>query len=73
MLIYIKKETGQTGYDIWHVISVMTYDIRHVVVIESTMYRKDIKVYIKQETVYDIYNSSLNSIRIDELYWKRTN
>ena len=32
----------------------MTYDIRHVVVIESTMYRKDIKVYIKQETVYDI-------------------
>ena len=39
-----------------------------VIVIESTMYRKDIKVYIKQETVYDIYNSSLNSIRIDELY-----
>ena len=33
----------------------MTYDIRHVVVIESTMYRKDIKVYIKQETVYDIW------------------
>ena len=57
MLIYIKKLV-KPGYDIWfwHLVLTWTREIsKDMLLLSKVQYRKDIKVYIKQETVYDIY------------------